>query len=137
MTIAVFTANKNLTYENVKTFVMSANNNAVYIKSTDGKTRAIFNKDKVCGVINRDHLLKNDLPNHYDPKFSIIFNNGAAIDINADYYDFNVYTNTVTFYIGCEDDNKSYVKTVGIFNVDNLIGFEKIIRKEDKDGSAK
>ena len=135
MNITVYTVHNSLTCENVKTFVMSDNNNAVYVKSMDGKTRAIFNKDNVYGVINRDYLIKNDLPNHYDPKFSILFGNGAAIYINADYYDFNVYTNTVTFYIGCKDDDKSYTKTVGIFNMDNLTGFEKIIHKEDKDGS--
>lgn len=129
MNITVFAVNNDhhgFTYENVKTFIMSDNNNAVYVKSTDGKTRAIFNKNKVYGVINRDYLLKNDLPNRYDPKFTILFSNGADIYINADYYDFNVYTNTVTFYIGCKDDNKSYTKTVGMFNMDNLVGFEKV-----------
>ena len=129
MTIAVFTANKNLTYDNVKTFVMSANNNAVYVKSTDGKTKAIFNKDKVYGIIDRDYLLYelcNKIHDCTGIKFSILFIDGAAIDINADYYDFDVYTNTVTFYIGCKDGNKSYVKTVGKFNMDNLVGFEKV-----------
>lgn len=128
MNITVFAVNNSLTYENVKTFIMSDNNNAVYVKSTDGKTKAIFNKDKVYGVINRDYLLNElcDLPNYTVPKFTILFSNGADIDINADYYDFNVYTNTVTFYIGCKDDNKSYTKTVGVFNMDNLVGFEKV-----------
>lgn len=138
MNITVYAVHNSLTYENVKTFVMSDNNNAVYVKSTDGKTMAIFNKDNVYGIINRDYLIhfKNNLPPGYNgTKFSILFGNGTNIDIIADYYDFNVYTNTVTFFIGCKDDDKSYVKTVGIFNMDNLIGFEKIIRKEDKDGS--
>lgn len=129
MNITVFAVNNGhgLTYENVKTFIMSANNNAVYVKSTDGKTRAIFNKDNVYGIINRDYLLNElcDLPNYTVPKFSILFSNGADIDINADYYDFNVYTNTVTFYIGCKDSKSYDVKTVGIFNMDNLVGFEK------------
>ena len=127
MNITVFAVNNGhgFMYENVKTFIMSANNNAVYVKSTDGKTRAIFNKDNVYGIINRDYLLNCDLPNHTVPKFSILFSNGSDININADYYDFNVYTNTVTFYIGCKDSKSYDVKTIGIFNMDNLVGFEK------------
>ena len=145
MNITVYAVHNSLTYENVKTFVMSDSNNAVYVKSMDGKTRSIFNKDNVYGVINRDYLLHGVCNSHdlsfinlidNSTKFSILFGDGSTIKINADYYDFNVYTKTVTFYAGCKDDDKSYVKTVGIFNMDNLIGFEKVINKEDKDGSA-
>lgn len=137
MNITVYAVHNSLTYENVKTFVMSDSNNAVYVKSMDGKTRAIFNKDKVYGIINRDYLLYDvcKLRDSIGTKFAVLFSNGTAIDINADYYDFNVYTNTVTFFIGCKDDDKSYVKTVGIFNMDNLIGFEKVIHKENKEAS--
>ena len=131
--VIVFTTGKELTFTNVRSFAMSDTNNAVYIKTGDGKTKAIFNKDNVYGIIDSEYYIDGLYADK--AKFSIMFDHGEAIDIIADYYDFNVYTNEITFYAYCnlEDKYDKTSRSIGIFNMNNLIGFEKITREEDKD----
>ena len=119
-------------FDNV-TYSMSDTNNALYIYDDKRKVKGIFNKDHIYGIIDAerefasyDEAKAYYITNKISTMFQVKFDNGDYIYVCANKYDYNVYTNVLTFSEYVNDSDKGWNAQIGVFNMENLIGFQKV-----------
>ena len=115
------------------TYSMSDTNNALYIYDEKRKVSGIFNNDRVYGIIDAERIFESyeEAKSFFENNkllsmFQVKFDNGDYIYIYANKYDYNVYTKILTFFEFMNDPEKGYNMQIGVFNMNNLIGFQKI-----------
>ena len=106
-------------------YAMSDKNNALYLYADNHhKVCGIMSKKHIYGIVNSDTLLKDDGDSKYGLYYIAIPDDDDIIKVDASWYEFNTYTNEVEFYV--VDTKNNFRRLVGIFNMDNIIGFQKI-----------
>lgn len=114
-------------------YAMSDTNNALYVYDKNRKVVGLYNKDNIYGVIEKNRVYNSYPEDITETKFmfEVIFDdNDTIIYVNADKYDHNVYTNSISFQAFVENNGKSYPITIGTFNLSNLIGIYKFYKSD-------